>query len=447
MHKVLLVDDEIAILEALQRTLKAMPIEIFIATNGEKALKLVREENPDVVLTDLKMPGMNGLELIKSIKAISHKIQCVMITGFATIDDAINAMKFGAYDFLPKPFKSHEIKLVMNRVLEKVKLLKENSSLKEQLTDNKTDITWGKSDAFKNLYQKAKQAALSDATILILGESGTGKEVLANYVYDNSKYNDKPFIKLNCAAIPENLLESELFGHKKGSFTGAISDSEGKFAEADGGSIFLDEIGELPLSIQSKLLRVLQEGEINPIGGKVRKVNVRIIAATNKNLLNQVKDGKFREDLYYRLNVIPLSIPSLRERVEDIPGLVNHFLKKYSTKNDRKTPKLTNNALQLLESYDWPGNIRELENVIERTIILTLGDEISEFDLPEEINIKYHQANNDNILEGKTMEEIELMAINRSLKKHKGDKKKVAEDLQISLRTIYRKLDKKYILQ
>ncbi|MDB9744200.1 sigma-54 dependent transcriptional regulator [Fibrobacterales bacterium] len=442
-QKLLIVDDEKDILDALTRVLSTLDgIEIFKAYDGVQALEVAKEHHPDVILSDLQMPGMNGLELLKRVKELNDNIQFVLITGHGSIDDAVNAMKMGAYDFLQKPFRKQDIMSVMNRVLDKAGLLAENRKLKEKLRSRSTrKYEFGKSDVFRILLQRSAQAAASEATILILGESGTGKEVLANYIFDHSSRASENFVKVNCAAIPENLLEAELFGYKKGAFTGAYSDRKGRFHEAHNGTIFLDEIGELPLAIQSKLLRVLQEGEINPVGGATEKVNVRIVAATNRSLKEQMEKGEFREDLYYRLNVIPLQIPPLRNHMEDLPALVNHFVSKHCAKGNREAPSLSKGAFRMLEDYNWPGNIREVENIIERAIIFCIGDKITEEDLPEEMGQTSTGSLELGLVKGWSMDRIEQEVVRLSMQRNHNDKRKVADELGISLRTIYRKLD------
>ena len=440
--KMLIVDDEKSIVESLGRALVGLDIELITSLEPEKAIELVKEHAPQVVITDLKMPKMDGLELLERIRDFNPNIQVIMITGHGTIDEAVSAMKKGAYDFIPKPFNKQEIIAVINRAFEKTALLEENVLLKEKLRQNQSpNFEWGKNRAFKNLIERAAQAALSDATILIQGESGTGKEVLAQYIFSNSTRPLKPFITVNCAAIPENLMEAELFGYKKGAFTGAYHDKKGKFQEAHGGTIFLDEIGEMPLNVQPKLLRILQEGEVSPVGGAMQKVDVRIIAATNKNLRKQVELNLFREDLFYRLNVIPLQIPPLRQRPEDLNSLISYFISKYCKKNKKTNLSLSADALRLMEGYAWPGNVRELENAIERAVILCLGHQITPDDLPDELGNPDSSSIQLNLGRGMTLDEIEMTVIRNTLKKNHGDKAKTAEELGISLRTIYRKVD------
>ena len=440
--KLLIIDDEKSIVESLTRALQGMEMDILTSNDPEQALDMIKAQEPHVVISDLKMPKMDGLELLGKIKQFNPNVQVIMITGHGTIDEAVTAMKKGAYDFIPKPFNKQEIIAVVNRAFDKVALLDENTKLKEKLKKTQSpSFEWGKSRAFKSLVERAGQAAGSDATVLILGESGTGKEVVAQYIFANSKRVHQPFITVNCAAIPESLLEAELFGYKKGAFTGAYQDKKGKFLEANGGTIFLDEIGEMPLHVQPKLLRILQEGEISPVGGSAQKVDVRIVAATNKNLRKQIEAGLFREDLFYRLNVIPLMIPPLRQRPEDLNALIAFFITKYCKKNKKDNLSLSADALRIMENYSWPGNVRELENAIERAVILCLGHQVTPEDLPDELSNAGGAESQVFIGKGMTLEEIEMAVIQSALKRNHGDKAKTAEDLGISLRTVYRKLE------
>ncbi|MDQ3003280.1 MAG: sigma-54 dependent transcriptional regulator [Fibrobacterota bacterium] len=442
VKKLLIIDDERSIVESLTRALMGQDYELSSSLEPEKALEMVKRLVPQVVISDLKMPKLDGLELLGRIKEFNASIQVIMITGHGTIDDAVRAMKKGAYDFIPKPFNKQEIISIVNRAFEKAALLEENFTLREQLKKNQVpSFEMGRSQAFKGLLDRAGQAAASDATILLLGESGTGKEVLAHYIYSRSHRLLQPFVTVNCAAIPEALLEAELFGYKKGAFTGAFQDRKGRFQEAHGGTLFLDEIGEIPLHVQPKLLRILQEGEVNPVGGQSQKVDVRIIAATNKNLRKQVEAGLFREDLFYRLNVIPLQIPPLRQRPEDLHPLIAYFIAQYCRKNKKANLSLSAEALALMEKYPWPGNVRELENAIERAVILCLQHQITPSDLPDELSLIPETSTQISVGKGMTLEEIELAAIQIGLRRNHGDKAKTAEELGISLRTVYRKLD------
>jgi len=435
------VDDDQDVLESLTRALEDLRRDIRPFSQARDALENIRREPPAVVITDLKMPGMDGLQLLQQVKRVHPDIQVVVITGHGSIDEAVSAMKQGAYDFIPKPFKTEEILAVIGRAFEKAALLEENSLLREKLVRARpTAFETGKSAAFRELLDEAVQAASSEATILILGESGTGKEVLANYICSHSPRSPRPFVTVNCAAIPENLIEAELFGYKKGAFTGAYQDKKGRFQEAHEGTLFLDEVGELPLSMQSKLLRVLQEGEISPVGGSSQKVNVRILAATNKNLRKMVGEGLFREDLFYRLNVIPLVIPPLRDRREDLNSYIAYFLAKYCLKNRRENISISEEAMQLMERYGWPGNVRELENAIERAVILCQGNQITPRNLPPEIQGQASETMELPFRSGSTLEEMELVIIENALKRNQGDRGKTAQELGIGVRTLYRKV-------
>ncbi len=440
--KILIVDDEESILNALQRSLASLASNITCATNGAEALEKMKIDTPDILITDLRMPVMGGIELLNKTSAAYPSIQTIVITGHGTIDDAVAAMKKGAYDFITKPFKKQQIYSVIKRASENILLQKENKLLKEKLRNKNTkNFNWGKSRVFTDLLGRCVQAAQSEANLLLLGESGTGKEVIVDYIHSHSHRSDMPIIKVNCAAIPDGLLESELFGHVKGAFTGAVETTKGKFAQADKGTIFLDEIAEIPIALQAKLLRVLQNKELSPIGGKATSIDVRIIAATNQDLRKRVEQGLFREDLYYRLNVIPLIIPPLRERSEDIPSFISFFIKKFCAKNKRENLSVSAEALNLIERYGWPGNVRELENALERAVILCRGHQIVPEDLPPEISTNTKDPLSLNLNGKKTLEDMVVHIINTTLKKNHGDKSKTADDLGISLRTIYRKID------
>ena len=439
--EILIVDDEPSVLASLVSALEDMPVEILTSGDPTEALELIKTRVPPVVITDLKMPGMDGLELLHRIREFDPLIQVIMVTGHGSVGEAVVAMKKGAYDFISKPFSVVDIEATVQRAIEKAQLLRDNLHLRETLVKSRLPaFAEGKNPAFRNLLEECVLAARSDATMLILGESGTGKEILAHYIVAYSNRAAQPFIAVNCAAIPENLIEAELFGHKKGAFTGAYQDRKGKFQEAHGGTIFLDEIGELPMSVQSKLLRVLQEGEATPVGGMAQKVNVRILAATNKPLRKMIAAGLFREDLYYRLNVISLHVPPLRERMEDLPMYISFFIAKYCRKNRRETLSLTPEALAALEVYGWPGNVRELENVIERAVILTTENQIPLKSLPPEVRNDQSTSTLE-FPRGMRLEEIELKAIQDALRRNHGDRAKSAEELGIGERTIYRKLN------
>jgi two-component system, NtrC family, response regulator HydG len=439
--KLLILDDEQSILDSLSRVLRDLGYEILTSAEPAAALKIIQEELPHVVITDLKMPELDGLEILQRIKDFRPEIQVILITGHGSIDDAVLAMKRGAYDFIPKPFKRQEIAAVVHRAFDKAALLLENLELREKLKKNAQNFETGKSRKFRELLARAAQAAASDSTVLILGEAGSGKEVLANYIVQNSKRALQPFVKVNCAAVPEGSLEMELFGYRKGAFPGAQHDKQGKLLDANGGSLLIDEIGEAPLQVQSRILHFLQTGEIVPMGGEPVKVDVRVIASSSVPLRKFVDAGTFREDLFYRLNVIPLGVSPLRERSEDLHDLILHFIAKYCRKNNRQNLSVSAEALRIMERYGWPGNVRELENAIERAVILCLGHQITVEDLPPELSGVQHNNPIASIKPGMTLSEIELAVLRGTLDANQGDKAKTAQDLGVSLRTIYRKLD------
>ncbi len=371
--KILIVDDDKDILTLLKIKLRDKDLEIKTETSPLKALDIISNEKVDLILIDQQMPEITGLEFIEIVKEKYTELPIILMTAFGDIEDAVQAIKLGALHYITKPINYEELKHIVNQALELSSLKEEVKHLKNLLFEDFI----AESQLMKGVIDTAKKVAPFDATVLITGESGTGKEVLARYIHKNSKRSDKPFIAINCGAIPDDLLEAELFGYKKGAFTGASSDKKGIIEEAEGGTLLLDEIGELPLNLQVKLLRVLQEGEIKPLGSsKAKKVNVRFIAATNKNLEELVKKGLFREDLFYRLNVISINIPPLRERKEDIIPLAKFFIKKYATKYSIKPKILSEKAISELIEYNWPGNVRELENIIERTMLISQGDVI-----------------------------------------------------------------------
>ena len=441
----LIVDDQESIRLALSKMLTKEGYEVLLATEGEEALETLRKKKINVMLSDLKMPKMDGVQLLKASKLIKPEVEVILITAHGTIEKAVGAMKDGAYDFVTKPFKKMVIANMIKKAVEKQALVVENKHLHEQLArsghDRDADII-GQSDAIRNAIKLAEQVALSQASILIQGESGTGKEAIASLIHKIGPRKDKPFIKLSCAALPETLLESELFGYEKGAFTGAVSQKEGRFELADEGTLFLDEVGEITPTLQVKLLRVLQEGEFERLGGtKILRSNVRIISASNINLTNAIKQKSFREDLYYRLNVITINIPPLRERKEDIPLLVSHFMKIYQEKNDKTIDGISEDVLDILTDYSWPGNVRELKNVIERAVVLTQERIISQKDLPENIFKSRVEERKLNIPFGMPLREIEKKIIIETLRRTKGDKEITANLLGITPRTIYRKMN------
>ena len=448
----LLVDDEPANLDSLERIFAREGYRTQRAETGAAALALLRDRPADVVLTDLMMPGMSGQELLRAVRAVAPDAEVVLMTAYGTVEAAVAAMKDGAYDFLTKPLKRHAVLKSVAQALEKRRLVLENKQLRARLAGVSSPIV-GQSPALRATLDIIRQAAPSSATVLLLGESGTGKELFARALHEHSSRAQQPFVPINCAAIPETILESELFGYERGAFTGAVARKEGRIERAQGGTLFLDEIGELSPAVQVKLLRFLQEGEIERLGGtSTVKVDSRVVAATNRDLSAAVQAGKFREDLYYRLNVIQVVLPPLRERVEDIPLLADHFVARYAAKNNKQFSGITPGAMEALEAYAWPGNVRELENAIERAVVLSPGSEIDIDALPQPL---LHAARGPRgpippALEGRTlsiplgttMEEIELRVIRETLRHTKGDKNLAAQLLGIAARTIYRKLDR-----
>jgi two-component system response regulator PilR (NtrC family) len=382
--RILIGDDEESIRVSLCDLLKKHGYDASAVEDGYEAIEKVKEEEWDVALVDLKMPGIDGLEVLKKIKEIKPALTVIIITAYATVESAVAAMKDGAFDYIMKPFTADELCIRLENALEKKRLLDENIYLRKELADKfKFNNIIGKSKEMQEIFRLIEKVALTDSTILIRGQSGTGKELIARAIHHNSPRKNKKFIAVDCGALPETLLESELFGHVKGSFTGAIVTKRGLLEVANEGTFFLDEVGDLSMGIQSKMLRVLQEKEFRQVGGiKNVKVDVRLIAATNKDLEKMIEEGKFREDLFYRLNIVPIHIPLLKERREDIPLLVEHFLEIYNTKRNKKIKGVSPEAMDLLADFDWPGNIRELENVIERVVIMSESDIIDAKELP-----------------------------------------------------------------
>lgn len=384
LAQILLIDDEPHNREALALLLTGTGYQVDAVGTGEEALKVLQQTPYAVVITDLFLPGVSGIDILKRIKTDYPYTNVILITGNASAETAVEAMKEGAFDYITKPVDFEKLKILVAKALEKSQLVAENLYLRQQLRGKyRFDNIIGHSPAMQKVFSRLEKIVHTDSTILVLGDSGTGKELVARAIHFNGTRRNKSFVAINCGAIPAELLESELFGHVRGAFTGAIADKPGKFEVADGGTIFLDEIGTMPASLQMKLLRVLQEQEIERVGSSKRtKLNVRVISATNSNLEAGVRDGRFREDLYYRLNVIPIHLPPIRERREDIPLLARHFLQKSCTEMKRKLMTLTPAAMQAMIDYDWPGNVREMENVIERSVALTDGEVIEKRDLP-----------------------------------------------------------------
>ncbi|HUT76545.1 MAG TPA: sigma-54 dependent transcriptional regulator, partial [Polyangia bacterium] len=378
----LVVDDDRGNALALEKVFQREGLSVITAPGGREALDLCRRQTVDIVLTDLMMPGMDGTELLEALKAVSPDTEVVLMTAYGTVESAVAAMKKGAYDFVEKPVKRQAIVKTIVKALEKHALVVENRTLRQRLMHLERPRLVGNSPLFRRTLDLAIQAAPSMATVLVTGESGTGKELIARAVHEHSSRADGPFIAVNCAALPETIMEAELFGYERGAFTGAVAKRDGRFTAAGGGTIFLDEVGEMSPAVQVKLLRVLQEGEIDPLGGKTTRVDVRVVAATNRNLEEEVQRGGFREDLFYRLNVIMINLPPLRQRLEDVPLLAEHFLEVYAARNGKAIAGIAPDALDLLTSYYWPGNVRELENAIERAVVLTRNPRIERGDLP-----------------------------------------------------------------
>lgn len=440
---ILLVDDDQAVREMALDFLTSLNHHVEDFEDPEMALQFLSAKPHffDLIITDLKMPKISGIELLKHTQKINSEIPVIIFTAFGTIDTAIEATKLGAYSYLTKPFKLDEFELCINRALAFKNLKDQNRDLKRHISNQALTFGMvGKSKAIQEIFNLISTVATASANVLINGESGTGKELVAKALHTHSERRNKVFIPVNCSAIPDTLIESELFGHIKGAFTGAISDKKGLFEEADGGTIFLDEIGDLNVTLQSKLLRTIQDKEIRPVGSnQTKKIDVRIISATHKNLKKAIEQENFREDLFYRLSVIPIRLPSLRERIEDIPLLAEHFLKKANLVNNRKIKGFTEDAITKLMSYRWDGNIRELENVIERLVILSKTDYISPEQIPDE-----NSASPDTFLYRNsgywpTLEEIENKYMRLVLEKTGGNKEKASQILGINRRTLYRK--------
>jgi len=442
MSVILVVDDDAPTREALATGLKKLGHEIHVAGTGVGALDEVRRFPVDLAIIDLKLPDMEGTELFGALRILRPEAIAIMISGAATVDEAVSALKRGIYDFITKDFRMGELRKVVSKALETQKLLVENQRLREALQDRgPTGRLIGRGPALLKVLQLINQVGPLKSTVLLSGESGVGKELIAEAIHHQSPRKSKPLVKLNCGALPEGLIESELFGHEKGAFTGAIQQRKGRFELADGGTIFLDEISEMPPATQVKLLRVLQEGEFERVGGaQTLKADVRVIAATNRNLEEDVATGRFRKDLFYRLNVIHMIIPPLRDRQEDIPLLALHFLDKFCLENDRPAMGFSPEAMRALKNYAWPGNVRELQNVVERAVALCTGNMVNFEDLPDEM--RRHSPEDDKIIlpVGSSMEEIERQAIVQTLKKTGGDKELTARLLGIGLATLYRRL-------
>jgi two-component system, NtrC family, response regulator len=440
-ERVLIVEDEDLMRELLARILAGENYRIQQASSGEEALKLLQEHPVDLILTDLKLKGMNGLQLLSEARALDPEIVVIVMTAYASVETAVEAMRKGAYDYITKPFINDEIRVMLRRALNERHLSRENRHLKRELRERyRFENIVGNSEAMQRVYRLIEKVASISSNVLIFGETGTGKELVARAIHYNSERAERPFVAVNCGALTESLLESELFGHVKGAFTGAITNKEGFFRKADKGTLFLDELSEVSPGLQVKLLRAIQEREVIPVGGREPlKFDVRFIAATNRKLEEEVRKGAFREDLFYRINVIAIQLPPLRQRQEDIPLLVHHFLLKHAQRLGKAAMKISREAMHVLVNYEWPGNVRELENIMERTVALCESDTIAPADLPEkltQVKIAIRDLDDYQL----TLEALEEQHIKKVLQRVEGDKVKAAQILGINLSTLYRKL-------
>lgn len=451
MAKILVVDDELSVVEVLKSYLKRGNHIVSVSSDGIEALQMLRDEIFDLMITDIRLPGIDGIKLLDKAKSIQSQLAVIVMTAYAEVDTAVEAMKNGAFDYIAKPFKFEELMVTIDRALCYEKALAENKVLKSSLkTKHHFNHLVGDSEPMLRVYSLIEKVARSSSTILIFGESGTGKELVAKAIHETSSLADKPFVTVNCTAMPETLLESELFGYVKGAFTGAVGNKKGLFETANGGTIFLDEIGSIPMNMQMKLLRVLQEKEIRRVGSTESvSVDVRVIAATNENLEEKIKLGQFREDLYYRLSVIPIHLPPLREREGDIPLLTSHFLSIFEEENKRGV-NISETAVEIFEGYTWPGNVRELENLVYRLATLCDNNRIEVEDLPHNVrnSVKTYTKNPKQVASGfdsailplkQYMKELEETYIERTVNKCSGNKEQAAQRLGISLATLYRK--------
>lgn len=440
--KILVVDDERGLCAGIQEALKREGYVVDAANDGSTALKMVGERLYNLVVTDMKMPEMSGLQLLKEAKQKSRDTQFILMTAYGTVESAVEAMKEGAYDYLSKPLDMQRLRALVLKALEFQALVAENNELRLRLQKrSEPSLLVGESGAMRKVTELSDEVARSEVTVLIEGESGTGKEIVARSIHLNSARAQKPFISVNCAALPEQLLEAELFGHVKGAFTGAVADKPGRFQLADGGTLFLDEIGDLSPKGQGDLLRVLEDGTFRMVGGtKMLRVNVRVVAATNKKLQEAVAAGKFREDLWYRLQVVPVFIPPLRERAEDIPLLIESFLEHFTRKHKRRRKKLSAEALQLCQRFPWPGNVRQLRNMMERLVITCKNATIETSDLPDFLRVHDQNATTCTIRPGMSLAEVEKLLIRQTLTHVTANREEAAKLLGISRRSLQYKL-------
>ena len=449
--RILVIDDESAIRDSMRMILEYEGYEFLGASSGQEGLALVERETPDLVFLDIKMPGLDGLEVLPRIRAVDESLPVVMISGHATVSTAVEATKLGAFDFIEKPLASERVLVTIRNALDRSRLADENRSLK-RVVEVRHQLV-GESAALKKVSDDIRRAAPTNATVLITGESGVGKELVARAIHRNSLRHRERFIQVNCAAIPDDLIESELFGHEKGSFTGATEKQIGKFEQADKGTIFLDEVGDMSLKTQAKVLRVLQEGEVERLGSaRTTKVDVRVLAATNKRLEEEIEKGVFREDLYFRLAVIPIYVPPLRDRREDIPLLVRHFVELFSRENNFRPKKVTPAAMEVLQRYRWKGNIRELRNAVERLIIMTSSDVVDVPDIPESIRVDApgRVSDNDGVRAGtlrEHKESAERAFLVQKLRETGWNISKTAELIDTPRSNLYKKLEQYNIKQ
>uniref|UniRef100_A0A831U6L9 Sigma-54-dependent Fis family transcriptional regulator n=1 Tax=Geobacter metallireducens TaxID=28232 RepID=A0A831U6L9_GEOME len=443
-QKILIVDDDVSLRRVLEYNLQEEGYEVLTAGSGEEGLRLFEEAGPTLVVTDLKMPGMGGFQFLREVKERSPDTVVIVITAFGAVEGAVEAMKAGAYDFITKPFNREALKLTVRKALDMQGLSRENRRLREELSEREEFRSIiGISRPMEEVFRVIDRVADTDATVLITGESGTGKELVARAIHGKSSRRAAPFVAINCAAIPRDLLESELFGHVKGAFTGAVRDKEGRFQQAEGGTLFLDEVGELPVELQSKLLRALQEKEVQPVGGaRTARLDVRVVAATNADLEEAIADGRFREDLYYRLSVIPVHLPPLRERKEDIPLLVRHFAAKHGGASVVFPPE----TLAVMAAYGWPGNVRELENTVERMLIMRNGDTIPPDDLPEKVRRGRQPQRECQVInlpdEGYSLEQLEREIVVEALERNNWNQSSAARFLRIPRHTLIYRMEK-----
>jgi two-component system NtrC family response regulator len=441
--KVLLIEDDDSLRRVTEYSLQSAGFHVISAADGKQGLAAFCADHPEVVITDIQMPGLSGYEVLQQVKAERPETLVIVITAHSSVEKAVAAMKQGAHDYLAKPFSRDELVMVVEKAFALIGLQEENRRLRDEL-EHKIDFSHmvGNSDIMQEVFDLVRRVAPTEASVLISGESGTGKELIARAIHQGSPRHKEPFIAINCAAIPSELLESELFGHARGAFTGAVRDRAGKFEIADGGTLFLDEVGEMPLELQPKLLRVLQEMEVEPLGGKARSVNVRVIAATNQDVDRALSEGRFREDLYYRLAVIPIELPPLRRRVEDIPLLVKYFLRRYSPGRE---VDISAAALECLSAYPWPGNVRELQNTVERMVVLNRDEALELQHLPAKIRSQKPIARSRVVnlpAEGYPLEGIEREAVVQALEANDWNQTRAAVFLQVPRHTLIYRMEK-----